>query len=123
MRNISFSATTKQIRDQNKTVTRRIGWWFLKPGDHLCAVEKAQGLKKGEKIKRICEIVVISTRPEMIYDLIENPGYFKEEMIKEGFPGMTEDEFFNLFMKLNGFDYTEDPINRIEFRYLSDTRR
>jgi hypothetical protein len=118
MRNISFSATKKQIQEQTKTVTRRVGWWFLKPGDRLCGIEKAQGLKKGEKIKRISPIEIVSVKSEMIYDLLDNPEYFKEEMIKEGFPGMSVEEFFKLFMKLNDFDYTEEPYNRIEFRYI-----
>ena len=45
---ISFSLTTPQFRDGTKDVTRRLGWTFLKPGDRLCAVVKAMGLKKGE---------------------------------------------------------------------------
>jgi hypothetical protein len=30
---MSFALTTEQIRVQKKTVTRRLGWEFLKPGD------------------------------------------------------------------------------------------
>ena len=47
-RNMSFALTTKQIEDETKDVTRRNGWWFLKPGDQIWAVEKCMGLKKGE---------------------------------------------------------------------------
>jgi len=50
VRNMSFAMTTKQVRNQTKTVTRRFGWWFLKAGDIVQPVEKAMGLKKGEKI-------------------------------------------------------------------------
>ena len=32
-RNMSFSMTTGPFRARTKTVTRRFGWWFLKPGD------------------------------------------------------------------------------------------
>ena len=32
-RNMSFTLTTWQIREQTKTVTRRKGWQFLKPGE------------------------------------------------------------------------------------------
>ena len=49
-RNMSFALTTKQIEDETKDVTRRNGWWFLKPGDQIWAVEKCMGLKKGEKV-------------------------------------------------------------------------
>ena len=45
-RNMSFAMTTEQIRARTKTVTRRFGWWFLKAGDQVWAVEKAMGLKK-----------------------------------------------------------------------------
>lgn len=55
-RNMSFSITTDQVRNREKNVTRRNGWWFLKSGDIVNAVEKTMGLKKGEKIKRICQI-------------------------------------------------------------------
>ena len=40
---MSFSMTTPQVRARTKTVTRRLGWRFLKPGVVLWAVEKAQG--------------------------------------------------------------------------------
>jgi hypothetical protein len=45
--NMSFSLTTQQARDKTKDVTRRLGWWFLEPGDIVQQVEKARGLKKG----------------------------------------------------------------------------
>ena len=44
MRNMSFSATVQQVRDRTKTVTRRVGWKTLQPGEVLRAVEKGQGL-------------------------------------------------------------------------------
>jgi hypothetical protein len=53
-RNMSFSMTTEAVRNRSKTVTRRLGWWGLQPGTILQAVEKAQGLRKGEHVKPIC---------------------------------------------------------------------
>ena len=61
-----FFLTTDQVRNRTKTVTRRNGWWFLKPGEIVNAVEKAMGLKRGEKIKRICQIRIVSTRAESL---------------------------------------------------------
>ena len=43
-RNMSFMLTTEQVRNKTKTVTRRLGWWFLKPGEIVNAVEKGMGL-------------------------------------------------------------------------------
>jgi len=40
---MSFSMTTDAVRNRTKTVTRRLGWNFLKPGDLLWAVEKGWG--------------------------------------------------------------------------------
>ena len=64
MRNMSFSATTEQIRNGTKTVTRRLGWTFLKPGDVVMACVKCQGLKKGEKVEKIRPIRIVSVRKE-----------------------------------------------------------
>src|ERR1035437_2744663 len=67
MRNISFTLTTAAVRERRKTVTRRLGWTDkLKPGDILQAVEKAQGLKKGEHVKPICLIRVVSVHAEQL---------------------------------------------------------
>ena len=51
MRNMSFYHTTEQIRNRSKTVTRRLGWAFLKPGDRVRAIVKGRGLKKGQKVE------------------------------------------------------------------------
>ncbi len=47
MKNISFALTTKQFLDGSKTVTRRLGWANLKPGEILMACEKCMGLGPG----------------------------------------------------------------------------
>jgi len=62
---------------RQKTVTRRLGWWFLKPGDVICAVEKGRGLQKREKVKRIAHIRVVSTRAERL-DLIDADDVCRE---------------------------------------------
>ena len=114
-RNMSFSMTTEQVRNKTKTVTRRVGWSFLKPGDTINAVVKAMGLKKGEKIERICQIWVKSIRREMLTKVTE------EECIKEGFPEMTPDDFVLMFCLQNKtptYFPTYFPVSRIEFEYL-----
>jgi hypothetical protein len=102
--------TTGQVKKRTKTVTRRLGWWFLKPGDILNAVEKCQGLKKGEKIKQICQIEVVSTRVERLYDID------RDDCIAEGFPDMSPDKFIEMFCRHNKC-VPEIPVNRIEFKY------
>jgi hypothetical protein len=49
MRSMSFALTTDQVRARTKTVTRRLGWTFLKAGDRIRAVVRCHG--KGELMR------------------------------------------------------------------------
>jgi hypothetical protein len=112
MRNMSFALTTPQMYARQKTVTRRLGWWFLKPGDLICAVRKSQGLKKGEKVQRICVIRIIKTNPEALWRID------KADVRREGFVSMSRREFIAMFCEHNGCaPYTR--VNRIAFEFLS----
>ncbi|MBU1699063.1 MAG: ASCH domain-containing protein [Candidatus Eisenbacteria bacterium] len=111
---MSFSITTNQVRNQTKTVTRRLGWWKLKPGDVVCAVEKGMGLKKGEKVKHICQLRIISVRKEPLFRVTDL------ECIKEGFPKLTPVEFMRMFKASHRCEF-HTVVNRIEFEYVSST--
>lgn len=111
MRNMSFFMTTQQIKNRTKSVTRRFGWWFLKPGDRIQACEKCQGLKKGEKINKLTVIAVVSAWPEPLDTITE------ADCIREGFPEMTPFEFTMMLVKHYGCD-TKTTVNRIEFKYV-----
>lgn len=120
MANISFSMTVDQIRNRTKTVTRRIGWKRLAPGARLMACVKCQGLKKGEKIERIAEIIVTDVRDEMLSAMDLFPEYGVAEAILEGFPGMSGPEFVDMFCK-NMRCLRSQIVRRIEFRYADRT--
>ncbi len=110
-RNMSFFTTVEQVRNKTKTVTRRLGWRFLKIEDILNAVEKCQGLKKGEKVKKIWQIRVVDTRIEPLIKITI------ADVKKEGFPDMDQIDFAAMFIADNKCDlHTE--INRIEFEYI-----
>ena len=111
MRNMSFSITTTQMYQRSKTVTRRMGWSFLQPDDLVSAIEKGQGLKKGEKVKRIGTIKIISIRAETLSSITI------EEVIKEGFPDMNVPQFVRMFCKANKCE-PNDLVNRIEFERI-----
>jgi hypothetical protein len=111
MRNMSFSMTTEQIKARTKTVTRRLGWWFLKPGDRVRAVRKCMGLKKGEKIEPLAVLEIVSVRKEDLASMTTC------ECIKEGFPGMSAALFSAMLANHYGISDFE-PINRIEFKYV-----
>jgi hypothetical protein len=118
---MSFSATTAQLLDGSKTVTRRMGWRNLKVGQQLWAVEKAMGLKKGEKHNRLALIEVVEVDQEPLNELLMtgyvNSMYAYEEIRAEGFPEMSPAEFVSMFCKMNGCR-PEDLVTRIEFKHV-----
>ena len=118
-RNMSFALTTDQIRNRTKTVTRRIGWGFLNPGDIVNACVKCMGLKPGEKIQRLGQIRIVSTRIEPLSRMVHEIEYGREEAAKEGFPGMMGVEFVVLFCDAMRPAFGSDTfVNRIEFEYV-----
>lgn len=112
-RNMSFAMTTAQMNARTKTVTRRFGWWNLKPGDIVCAVEKGMGLKKGEKLKRLGYIRIISTRTEPLDAITQ------EDCIREGFPDYSPGMFTDMIQDHYGCE-PNDISNRIEFEHIEE---
>lgn len=112
MRNMSFSLTTPQFVAGTKDVTRRMGWKNLKPGDLVQAVEKGMGLKKGEKVKKLAVIRVISARREKLCYMDE------EDVAREGFPTWDTVDFVKMFMRANSCS-ADEIITRIEFEKIS----
>jgi hypothetical protein len=116
-RNISFALTTDQIRQQQKTVTRRKGWKSLKTGEILNGCVKCMGLKPGEKIERLCQIRVIDVRIERLGQMVDDIEYGNRDAASEGFPQMTGTEFVQMFCEHMGG--TEDQeVTRIQFEYV-----
>ena len=111
-RNMSFMLTTQQVLDGTKDVTRRVGWWTLKPGDQLNAVEKGMGLKRGQKVVHLCRIEVVSIRHERL-DAIT-----PDDVRREGFLDMTPLHFIEMFCQTHKGCTPATIINRIEFKYL-----
>lgn len=117
-RNMSFMLTKEQYRARTKTVTRRIGWDFLEPGEILNGCEKCQGLRKGEHIVVMGQHRIISSQWEPLRRLIDNPEYGQEEVVKEGFPEMTPLEFVAFFCSSHKGCTPDTAVNRIEFEYV-----
>lgn len=117
--NMSFAMTTQQVRAGTKDVTRRMGWKKAKPGQVCTAIEKGQGLKKGEKIVPIRQIRIVSAYQEQLRRMIDEPVYGKHECIREGFPNLTPFEFVAMFCAANNCEPTDYPM-RIEFEYLPE---
>lgn len=119
MRNISCSLTTEQVRARTKFVTRRLGWKFLKPDTLLRVVEKAMGLKPGEKIVPLAIVRVIYVRRERLRAMICNGNYYGRcEVELEGFPEKTPLQFVDMFCEHMGVG-PDQEITRIEWKYES----
>jgi hypothetical protein len=124
MRNISFMLTVPQILARQKTVTRRLGWWNLKPGELLCGVEKGMGLKPGEKIIRLATVRVIAHEPEPLRRMTDDLEYGRAECILEGFgdhPTLRDPEaFVRFFCSTHKGCSPDTVINRIAFEYVDE---
>ncbi|MGD9726270.1 MAG: ASCH domain-containing protein [Nitrospiraceae bacterium] len=111
-RNMSFMLTTPQMRARTKTVTRRVGWWNVKPGEVLNACVQCQGLAKGQKVEVITQIRVLEVGKEPLGCITP------EEVVKEGFSGRTPEEFILMFMATHKGTQRDTEVNRIAFEYL-----
>ena len=120
MRNISFSMTTPQVRSQQKDVTRRLGWEFLKVGDRLQGCVKCMGLKKGEKLEVLAVIEVVKVSREPLRDMLDNYLYGISECRREGFPYLTPAEFVDFFCAGHKGCTPDTIITRIQFRYAEE---
>ena len=116
---MSVAFTEAAVRDRTKTVTRRKGWTFLKPGDRLTLCRKVMGRKPGEALERICDVEVVHVQRHALSDLLTcDPQEAREEMALEGFPTVVPYEFVRrFFVEAQGMD-VGDFVTRIEWRYL-----
>lgn len=111
MRNMSFFLTRPQFEAKTKTVTRRLGWRFLKAGDQVMGVEKSQGLGKGGKLVKLHPVRITDVRQERL-DAID-----ADDCAAEGFPDMTPFEFVAMFCKSMNCK-PSDMVTRIEFSHI-----
>jgi hypothetical protein len=118
MRNISFALTTPQFLARNKTVTRRNGWRKLKVGEVLCAVEKGQGLKRGEKVVRLGCIKVTDVRREPLRRLLDDADYGSAEVGREAFPEQSPSEFVEFFCRTHLGCTPDSEVTRIKYVFL-----
>jgi hypothetical protein len=109
---MSVSLTEDQVVDRTKTVTRRLGWRFLKPGDRITLCRKVMGRKPGEYILRLVDVEIISAEREQL-DLIT-----AGDVVREGFPDKTPAEFIAFFCASHKGCHPESTVTRIEWRYL-----
>jgi hypothetical protein len=118
---MSVSLTEQAVVERRKTVTRRLGWAFLKPGDRLTLCRKVQGRHHRDgtvdPLVRLAEVEVVSVRRERL-DAIT-----AEDVWREGFngydtsPAAAADFFVDFFCEAMHCR-PDTMVTRIEWRYL-----
>lgn len=103
--------TAHLVRDRTKTVTRRVGWRVLKPGDQLTLCPKVRGRRPGEELERIVTVDVVSVTRERLDTITA------ADVAAEGFPAMTAAEFVEFFCATHKGVTAADEVTRIQWRY------
>jgi len=127
-RRMSCSLTIDAVRDRSKTVTRRHvnTWKTLKEGDRLTLIEKGMGLPKGSSQVVLAEVEIVDVRIEPIGWVHHwTGGDCSLEVVREGFKGMSADEFIRMWLAAHGYPRSlavvaagSIPCRRIEWQYL-----
>ncbi len=121
MRNMSFMLTTRAYELGSKTHTRRLGWRFLKIDEQVMGCEQCQGLRRGEKIRRLHPFLTLSNDPEPLMDIVRRPVRESgiPEVVLEGFPEMAghEELFVKMFAEHNHCD-PEESVQRIGMKHI-----
>lgn len=113
---MSVALTEDAVRQRRKTVTRRLGWRFLKAGDRLTLCRKVQGRKPGEPLERLAEVEVVSVRREPLTAITDDD--VEREGFRRGHWGGGRWGFIRFFCEAMGVQ-PKDEVTRIEWRYLS----
>jgi len=109
---MSVSLTEHAVVARRKTVTRRRGWLFLRPGDRLTLCRKVMGRRPGEELVRLAEVEVISVRREPLNAIT------REDVRAEGFEGYAGPAWFVRFWLAHMGGEPDQAVTRIEWRYL-----
>jgi len=120
---MSVALTEQAVVRREKTVTRRLGWTFLKAGDRLTLCRKVQGRKAGEPLDRLAEVEVVSVRREPLCAVAGNAADMgAAEVEREGFPGRDGRWFVDFFGEHMACGPMTE-VTRIEWRYLDPAER
>lgn len=108
---MSVALTEDYVWNRTKTVTRRLGWRNLKPGDRLQLCRKVMGRKKDEPLVRIANVEVVDVRREPLNAITD------DEVRREGFVSLTAAWFVDFFVEEMRCA-PDVEVTRIEWRYL-----
>lgn len=122
MRNMSFALTTAQIMEGTKTVTRRLGWLHVKPGQLLRPVRKCMGLRLGERIDVLRDpIRLVDVRREPLRRMLDDVEYGFAECALEGFGEHPDykwpSAFVAMFCATHRGCTPDTVVTRLQFEY------
>lgn len=114
---MSVALTEQAVVERRKTVTRRLGWYKIKPGDRLQLVRKSMGRRRADgtvdPLVRLALVEVVAT--EVVR--LDGPRLDDVDVAAEGFAGWTPAQFVEMFTTAMRC-VAHHPVNRIEWRYL-----
>lgn len=109
---MSVAYTEDAVRRRAKTVTRRKGWAYLRPGERITLCRKVMGRKPGEPLVRIVDVEIVDVRREPLGEITA------DDVAREGFPELTPAAFVDRFFVQAQGIAAETVVTRIEWRYL-----
>lgn len=121
---MSVSLTTDAVRARQKTVTRRMGWRKLKPGQRLQLCVKVMGRRAGEPLEKICAVEVVAVDRVRLDQItpaeVEREGLWDRAVAEVG-PGDPEAVcrwFVEFFCASHKGCEPGSIVTRIAWRYL-----
>lgn len=73
---MAVSLTEASVMDRTKTVTRRLGWRHLRPGDRLTLCRKVMGRRRAdgtvEPLVRLAEVEVVDVRRDKLWAITDD---------------------------------------------------
>jgi hypothetical protein len=112
---MSVALTEQAVVERRKTVTRRLGWRFLEPGDRLTLCRKVRGRKAGEPLVRLAEVEVVDVRREPLSRIAP------ADVAREGFEPWRRRQFIEFFCHTMRC-HRDTEVTRIEWRYLPEVQ-
>jgi hypothetical protein len=110
-----FSRSASEVRERMKTVGRRPGWRFLRPGD---VVEACESGGVGAPPRRIAVLRIRNVRIEPLSRLLNDRCYAEDELPREGLPCWSTLDFVASFLRAHRLKTADTEITRIEFEYV-----
>jgi len=117
---MSFSHSADEVRARLQTVTRRVGWRFLKPHDLVEAVARDAPATGRRDVRVLAVLRITDVRVEALSRLLRDARYAEDELPREGLPCWSRDHFIASFLRRHRLKTADVDVTRIAFEYVDD---